>query len=840
MTAAGKQGETAWVRDNVARYAAVRERWKTHATVLQEVLERASKKLAPYAIVQARPKALASFAEKIQRKRKLYRDPLVDMTDLCGGRVITYTADQVRAVCAFIEKNFDIDWENSADVSQRLRPAEFGYRSVHYIVLFRRGVFPSDDVPVTIPEEVYGLKAEVQVRTILEHAWAAIGHDMTYKSALKVPAKYQRDFAAIAASLEAMDREFSRIQNELQTYVSSYGLYLKPDQVEREIEVLRLVLECDPKNAELACRAARLAMSLGHWGKVLEILTPYVATGKDPGGKEGPRGPQPVLRDLGVALCKLQQAQPYSAEFARGYAHLEAAAAMGGDPESLLALAEATRPRDQNAAQDLFRRAFDADPSHPDCVNSYLENEISRRRDVAVVSMMGPALNAARERCRRQIEAEVNLPGAYLNLGKLCLLLGQAYDALSAFAKAVRLCSSPDFLLAAQNSLASLEPVADKLPGFAWARMLLQLARAAKYPGPETNELLRRLATGGATPIKGPVVIVAGGCHPSVEQHMQQYRQLLLEAFRGFSGTIVGGGTREGIAGLAGDVRQAYPGRVRNISYVPRMLPADAQLDRDTNRYDEIRKTEGVGFTPAEPLQNWIDMLASGVTPSDVKLLGLNGGDIAAAEYRIALALGAKVGLVEGSGRQAARIFDDPDWNNSENLLRLPEDTMTIRAFVGLGASRFPDEHREAVARAIHQAYRRNQVEEHAKSNPSLKGWDELPETLKHSNRAQADHIFEKLTLIGCGVRPLADPAPAAELTADEVERLAEFEHGRWNAERLAEGWRWAEQKDVARKLTPYLVPWSALPDGVKKWDRDAVREIPALLAQIGLKIARQ
>jgi hypothetical protein len=60
----------------------------------------------------------------------------------------------------------------------------------------------------------------------------------------------------------------------------------------------------------------------------------------------------------------------------------------------------------------------------------------------------------------------------------------------------------------------------------------------------------------------------------------------------------------------------------------------------------------------------------------------VNGGEIAAFEYRLALALGARVGLVEGSGREADRLFQDPTWANSPNLTRLPADPQAIRSFL--------------------------------------------------------------------------------------------------------------------------------------------------------------
>lgn len=134
----------AWSCDQIARYRESEPRYQQYARTLREVLEQVVRQLAPLAIVQTRPKSVASFAEKIQRKWPRITDPINQFTDLCGGRVITFTQPEVKAVCEFILQHFEIDWENSVDVSQRLKPAEFGYRSVHDIVTFRPGVFPNE------------------------------------------------------------------------------------------------------------------------------------------------------------------------------------------------------------------------------------------------------------------------------------------------------------------------------------------------------------------------------------------------------------------------------------------------------------------------------------------------------------------------------------------------------------------------------------------------------------------------------------------------------------------------------------------------------------------------
>ena len=69
------------------------------------------------------------------------------------------------------------------------------------------------------------------------------------------------------------------------------------------------------------------------------------------------------------------------------------------------------------------------------------------------------------------------------------------------------------------------------------------------------------------------------------------------------------------------------------------------------------------------------------------------------------------------------------------------------------------------------------------------------------------------------------------------LDRLAEMEHGRWNVERLLMGWRWAEAKDVTRKLSPYLVPWEKLSPEIQKYDLDAICGLPEKFREAGLDV---
>ncbi len=151
------------------------------------------------------------------------------------------------------------------------------------------------------------------------------------------------------------------------------------------------------------------------------------------------------------------------------------------------------------------------------------------------------------------------------------------------------------------------------------------------------------------------------------------------------------------------------------------------------------------------------------------------------------------------------------------------------------------------MARAIHEDYVSHQKAAGATpgANPSMAAWDDLPEDLKESNRQQADHIEMKLAAIGCGIQALTDwRAASLEGLPDEVravfdvERLARMEHERWWEERKRQGWSFAPgQKDLAKKTSPYLVPWKDLPPEIQEYDRNTVRGLPSFLAQAGFQV---
>jgi len=849
-----------WVEMQVPRFKAIRPQYLRYAELLQAILKQGCARFAHLALIEARAKSVPSFAEKILRKRKLYlhpkgtlsADPLERMTDLCGARVIAQTSDQVRSVCQFIEEAFGIDRANSEDVSQRLRPTEFGYRSVHYIVVVDAKKLQEAGVTIDIPAEIVGLKAEIQVRTILEHAWADIGHEMTYKTELKVPDRIHRQFASLAAVLEGVDRQFATLVNGLEEFKSNLGAYHERKEVDAEIARLRIVLSHDAHNVDLAVKIAQLALSIGRHEVALEILQPYAV-----------QVHQGVDRVRGVALLEMHWDRPQSREYVEGRRSLAAACSYRHkDAETLCALAESWVRDDETKARQLFHQAVAADATEPVTLLRYLEFEIAHVSNNTVARLAAPMIRNAIDRCRKQIEARMNLPWAWGSRGLLHLLVEEPYEAFDAIAQVICLCEPPGeppaaaeglvlpgrpsaagrALLRTRDALKRMECIRENLPGFDWCQRAVLLGLAAAAKDDRAAEALREFASWGQeSPHISPderIFVLAGGCTAEVQKAVDAFKPILLRASEGLAFTLFGGGTTAGISGLAGDVAQQSGGRVRAFGYLPRFLPRGVQEDLNPERYAGRFNSSGSDFSPLESLQGWTDIITAGVDPRRVKLLSYAGGRISRCECILALALGARVGVIEDTALPTDRQFNEPEWEDCPNFVRLPMDSMSLRAFLLVDELPCNREEFAQAARKTHEAYVKSAIP----AETSLLPWENLPEALKVSNYHQVVYAENILKTAGLGIRPTTD-ADKPLLNMTEVldkaglERLAEMEHGRWNVERLLLGWRWAEAKDVGRKLSPYLVPWNRLPPEIQEYELNAIRGLPRKFREAGLEV---
>jgi len=162
--------------------------------------------------VTSRIKTKTSLRVKLARLERKFSE-LSDVADISGLRIVTYFADDVDSVAKVIAREFDVDMERSVDKRALLDPDRFGYLSLHYVVKL-----PADRLRLTEYRRFANCQAEIQIRSILQHAWAEIEHDLGYKGKHAVPREIQRRFSRLAGLLELADAEFAQIRGSLLEY----------------------------------------------------------------------------------------------------------------------------------------------------------------------------------------------------------------------------------------------------------------------------------------------------------------------------------------------------------------------------------------------------------------------------------------------------------------------------------------------------------------------------------------------------------------------------------------------------------------------------------------------
>jgi ppGpp synthetase/RelA/SpoT-type nucleotidyltranferase len=165
--------------------------------------------------VTGRAKSVDSLRGKLRRKR--YARPDQRLTDLIGVRVITYYQDAVDPIVKRLRQQFDISLRDTIDKRQSLGLGEFGYRSVHVVARLKSG-----QALALSDRNIRKRWFEIQVRSVVEHAWAEIEHEIVYKSGIIFPDSMRRRLARLAGTLELLDNEFLALRDTRSALIQKY------------------------------------------------------------------------------------------------------------------------------------------------------------------------------------------------------------------------------------------------------------------------------------------------------------------------------------------------------------------------------------------------------------------------------------------------------------------------------------------------------------------------------------------------------------------------------------------------------------------------------------------
>lgn len=186
-----------------------------------------------YERIQLKPKCrvkeLESYVSKVLY-RKNYTNPIKEATDKVGTRIVLLNLEDVFMVSNFIEKECDawvcIEKAQDIDKIREQNPNVFSYQSNHLIVKPK---------PEKYTEALCDLlTCEIQVRTLLQHAYAETSHDTVYKKGHNNSPDVLRSLATTMAFLETADEKIKKIYEETQTVTT-----LKTDLIGLMVEIYR-------------------------------------------------------------------------------------------------------------------------------------------------------------------------------------------------------------------------------------------------------------------------------------------------------------------------------------------------------------------------------------------------------------------------------------------------------------------------------------------------------------------------------------------------------------------------------------------------------------------------
>ena len=183
--------------------------------------------------LERRVKKWSSIKKNIDES-SLELEDILQLDDFVGIRLILPFKRDIDKCSGLIEKNLEVI--DKKDTSSRLEESQFGYQSYHYIIKL-----PKQWLPTPTLEDFAEWKAEIQVRTMAQHTWAAASHILQYKQKDDVPESVRRSIYRVSALLETVDLEFERVLDEREEYTEEVEPDIQNEKL--NVDLLKKILD---------------------------------------------------------------------------------------------------------------------------------------------------------------------------------------------------------------------------------------------------------------------------------------------------------------------------------------------------------------------------------------------------------------------------------------------------------------------------------------------------------------------------------------------------------------------------------------------------------------------
>jgi putative GTP pyrophosphokinase len=216
-------------------YAAHGTHWKAHLGGLSSQVEDLIESNNMHGSIKMRVKTLESLSEKLIHLTRSTGEQNPTVRDLLGLRVVVPFQEEVERVVELLREHFSI--KKIERKSEKLTFREFAYDSVHVEIPI--------EIDLQLPECCRHV-VEVQVRTILQDAWAEVEHELIYKSHFRFPNSdsIRKKLAAVNASLSLADMIFQEIR-DAQKEMARWGQERFQAMLDKATELVEPVLNAD-------------------------------------------------------------------------------------------------------------------------------------------------------------------------------------------------------------------------------------------------------------------------------------------------------------------------------------------------------------------------------------------------------------------------------------------------------------------------------------------------------------------------------------------------------------------------------------------------------------------
>lgn len=167
--------------------------------------------------VSPRLKDDQKLIEKAFYRKKGYADPYADITDKVGIRFVVLLGRDIRSVEDALTgiEGWQFSKDRDFEDEQKQNPLKFDYAAVHFVVR------PEQDVEFGGSLIPAGTPCEVQIKTLLQHAYSELTHDTIYKPQIEATHFMQRNAAKAMALLEATNDYFEKVASDVEAALAS-------------------------------------------------------------------------------------------------------------------------------------------------------------------------------------------------------------------------------------------------------------------------------------------------------------------------------------------------------------------------------------------------------------------------------------------------------------------------------------------------------------------------------------------------------------------------------------------------------------------------------------------